>query len=175
MIACQRGGGNFHTPGLAVLAKLAVVKLGSGRWVAQGLLLAWAAGTHAGVTIDGSISPAAILAGPGYQINAAHGVQSGNNLFHSFGQFGIASGQSATFNGPAGLANIIGRVTGLGPVPGLVASGINGPIISTVSGANLFLINPAGFIFGANASLSVSGSFYASSASYLKFADKTSW
>jgi filamentous hemagglutinin family protein len=134
-------------------------------WLAHALVLAWASGAHAGVTIDGTISPAATLVGPAYQINEAHGQRVVGNLFHSFGQFSIATGESATFNGSTGIANIIGRVTG-----GALAS-IDGQIASSIANANLYLVNPAGFLFGPNASLNVSGSFYASSANYVKLSD----
>ena len=60
----------------------------------------------------------------------------------------------------------MGRVTGGNP------SRIFGTIRTTDFGtANLFLINPSGWIFGASASLDVRGSFYASTADYLKFSD----
>src|SRR5450755_991639 len=86
------------------------------------------------ITVDGTLSPARSLAGPHYSITADLGHQLGANLFHSFGQFNLSTGESATFSGPNSVANIIARVTG-----GSVSS-INGTIASTIPGANLFLI-----------------------------------
>src|SRR4029453_16274879 len=64
--------------------------------------------------------------------------------------------------------NILGRITG-GEV-----SNINGTIDSSqYTGANLFLINPAGFIFGPSATLNVGGSFHVSSADFIRFVDNT--
>ncbi len=79
--------------------------------------------------------------------------------------FNIADTESANFSGPAGINNIISRVTGGS------ASNIDGAINSSIAGANLFMINPGGIIFGPNASLNVSGSFHASTAGYLVLAD----
>ncbi|MBV8736320.1 MAG: filamentous hemagglutinin N-terminal domain-containing protein, partial [Alphaproteobacteria bacterium] len=117
------------------------------------------------ITIDGRFSPAQTLAGPNYAITANLGKQAGGNLFHSFGSFGLATGESATFSGPATVSNVIGRVTGGSP------SAIDGKIQSTIAGANLFLINPSGIVFGPNAAVNVSGSFHASTADYLKMSD----
>jgi filamentous hemagglutinin family protein len=119
------------------------------------------------ITTDGTLGPAGALAGPHYAIPANLGRQSGANLFHSFGLFNLATGESATFSGPNSVANVISRVTGG------QASSIDGTLRSTLPGANLFLINPRGILFGPNASLDLTGSFYASSADYLKFADGT--
>jgi large exoprotein involved in heme utilization and adhesion len=47
-------------------------------------------------------------------------------------------------------------------------SNIDGMLRSTIPGANLFLINPAGFVFGENAALDVQGSFHVSSASNIE-------
>ncbi|MBI3988957.1 MAG: filamentous hemagglutinin N-terminal domain-containing protein, partial [candidate division NC10 bacterium] len=63
------------------------------------------------------------------------------------------------------IANILSRVTGGEP------SAIDGLLRSTIPGANLFLLNPAGVLFGPNASLDVSGSFHVSTADYLRLAD----
>ena len=118
---------------------------------------------RAGVATDGSVgtAPATTLSGPNFDIAASLGEQHNSNLFHSFSVFDIASGETATFSGPATVNNIISRVTSGN------ASNIDGTVSSTIFGANLFLINPGGIIFGPNASLNVSGSFHASSAGYL--------
>ncbi|MEH1945129.1 MAG: filamentous hemagglutinin N-terminal domain-containing protein [Nostoc sp.] len=94
------------------------------------------------------------------------GVIRGINLFHSFQEFNIGEGRSAYFANPTGIENIISRVTGGNPSQLLGTLGVLGK-------ANLFLINPNGIIFGANAKLDVSGSFVASTASSLVFADGT--
>jgi filamentous hemagglutinin family protein len=93
------------------------------------------------------------------------GKTAGSNLFHSFGIFNIGSGESAHFSGPGSIVHIIGRVTGGS------ASTIDGQLKSSIPGASLFLINPNGLIFGANASLDVSGSFFASTASQILLGD----
>lgn len=119
----------------------------------------------AAVTLDGTLGAAPPLAGPDYVIPAEVGQIRGANLFHSFGEFGLAGRESATFTGPRDVQNIIGRVTGG------EASRIDGSINSAIFGANLYLINPSGVTFGPNARLDVSGSFYASTADYLRLAD----
>ena len=120
---------------------------------------------HAGITMDGTLGQGGALAGPNYQIPADLGQQVGGNLFHSFGQFSIDTGESATFSGPHSVNNIIGRVTGG------EASFIDGTIRSTIPGANLYLLNPAGLLFGENATLDVSGSVHVSTADYLRLGD----
>ncbi|ODS24428.1 hypothetical protein AB835_03780 [Candidatus Endobugula sertula] len=120
---------------------------------------------QAQVVMDGSLGPSGSLVGPDFRVTADLGQQRGANLFHSFSQFNIGTGESATFSGSAAIANIISRVTG-GDV-----STIDGLLRSDISGANLFLLNPAGVLFGSNASLDVSGSLHISSADYLRFAN----
>lgn len=98
------------------------------------------------------------------------------NLFHSFGEFSIgqnaiaefqnfnADGTAPLVSNPASVSNVIGRVTGGNP------SSIFGTI-DTSSGfpsANLFLINPAGIVFGPGAVLDVGGSVNFSTADYLR-------
>src|ERR1043166_9168663 len=72
----------------------------------------------------------------------------GTNLFHSFGDFNVPNNNIANFLNDSGLAtsNILGRVTG-GNIPNIF-----GIIHSTGFGyAQLFLMNPAGFLFGPTA------------------------
>jgi filamentous hemagglutinin family protein len=138
-----------------------------GRLVARllaGLLAAVPVASGADVVRDGTVGPGAGVqpAGPAFLIDETLGETRGSNLFHSFLSFDLDSGQSATFSGPAGLANIIGRVTGGGP------SAINGAILSAVPGADLYLFNPAGWAFGPGSFVSVDGSFHVSSADFLR-------
>ncbi len=93
------------------------------------------------------------------------GTRVGNNLFHSFSQFSIEAGKSATFTGPDSIANVLSRVTGSN------VSNIDGTLASTIDNANLFLLNPAGVMFGPNATLDVKGAFYSSTADFIKLGE----
>jgi len=117
------------------------------------------------VVTDGTTGPGGALDGPDYQIDSDLGTEAGNNLFHSFDEFSIGTGESATFNGPGNIQNIIGRVTG-----GNISS-IDGRLASTIPGADLWLFNPAGVVLGANASLDLTGSFHVSTADEVRQAD----
>ena len=97
----------------------------------------------------------------------------------ALGQFNVGAGDIATFqngvsfnlNGTAlqaGLptSNILARVTG-----GNLSS-IYGTIQTSGFGtANLFLMNPAGFLFGPNATVNVGGLMTFATADYLKLTD----
>ncbi|BAY60618.1 hypothetical protein NIES22_06770 [Calothrix brevissima NIES-22] len=90
------------------------------------------------------------------------------NLFHSFREFNVSEGRTAVFLSPNGnIQNILVRVTGNN------RSEIFGKLGILDSNANLFLFNPNGIFFGANAQLNIAGSFVASTASGIKFADDT--
>lgn len=112
---------------------------------------------------DGTVGAAQTLIGPDYSITETLGTRSGNNLFHSFQTFNINTGESATFSGNASIETIISRVTGGG------VSNIDGLLRSTINGADLYFLNPAGFLFGPNATIDLTGSFHVSSADYLLF------
>jgi filamentous hemagglutinin family protein len=101
----------------------------------------------------------------GNQINITGGQLSRDNanLFHSFTQFGLNADQIANFLSTPGIQNILGRIAGGNP------SVINGLLQVTGSNANLFLMNPAGIIFGPNASLNVPGAFTATTANGIGF------
>jgi len=92
------------------------------------------------------------------------GRTSDRNLFHSFTQFGLSQGQTADFKVTnSKIENILTRINGGDP------SIINGLIKVSGSGTpNLFLMNPSGIIFGSSASLSVPGSFTATSYSKVR-------
>jgi filamentous hemagglutinin family protein len=87
------------------------------------------------------------------------GTQAGANLFHSFQQFSLNQGQIANFLSQPNIQNILSRVVGGDP------SVINGLIQVTGGNSNLYIMNPAGIIFGANASLNVPAAFTATTAS----------
>jgi filamentous hemagglutinin family protein len=89
--------------------------------------------------------------------------QDGANLFHSFQQFSLDSGQIANFLSNPEISNILGRVVGGNP------SIINGLIQVTGGNSNLFLMNPAGIVFGKDASLNVPASFTATTATGIGF------
>ena len=117
------------------------------------------------ITADGTLGTTVRAAGGEFQIDG--GAIRGANQFHSFGQFTVGSGDSAIFSGPSGIQNILSRVTGGSE------SIIDGTLSSTVNGANLFLMNPSGVMFGPGARLDLSGSFHATTADYIDFADGT--
>src|SRR2546426_62079 len=52
--------------------------------------------------------------------------------------------------------------------PGGNVSQIDGLLKSEIAGANLYLLNPSGVMFGPNARLDVRGSFHVSTADYLR-------
>jgi filamentous hemagglutinin family protein len=92
----------------------------------------------------------------------------GGNVFHSFGEFNVPTNNIANFLNDSALptSNILGRVTG-----GNVSS-ILGMIQTTGFGAaNVFMMNPAGFLFGPNATINVGGMMAFTTADYLKLAD----
>ncbi|BAZ10154.1 hypothetical protein NIES4071_19680 [Calothrix sp. NIES-4071] len=102
----------------------------------------------------------------GNTINITGGTQAGANLFHSFEKFGVEQGQVANFLSNPSIQNIFGRVTGGD------ASVINGLIQVTGGNSNLYLINPAGIVFGQGASLNVPAAFTATTANGIGLGDK---
>ncbi|MBE9191077.1 filamentous hemagglutinin N-terminal domain-containing protein [Gloeocapsopsis crepidinum LEGE 06123] len=93
------------------------------------------------------------------------GATRGINLFHSFQEFNVNAGRQAYFSNPAGIENILSRVTGKNP------SSILG-LLGVLGNANLFLINPNGIIFGSEAILDVQGSFVTTTANAVQFGNQ---
>jgi len=114
-------------------------------------------------TLAGSLGTTIIQVGNVYNING--GQIRGPNVFHSFDIFNLGTRDTASFNGPSGIANILARVTGG------QASQIDGTLRSTIPAANLYFLNPSGVVFGPNASMNVSGSLIVSTADYWRFAN----
>ncbi|MEN9518045.1 MAG: hypothetical protein RLZZ381_633 [Cyanobacteriota bacterium] len=94
------------------------------------------------------------------------GQRAGNNLFYSFEDFSILEGKEAVFENATDIENIFTRITGES------VSNIDG-ILKTQGGANFFLINPKGIIFGKNASLDIGGSVITTTANSIQFEDGT--
>ena len=116
--------------------------------------------TH--ITSDGTLGTEVNQSGDLYTIAGGTRPAGGQNLFHSFGQFNVGTGDTANFSSDPGVNNIIGRVTG----------GAESMIDGTLqSDATLFLLNPQGIMFGQNATLNINGSFHVSTADVLRLAD----
>ncbi|MEH2036630.1 S-layer family protein [Nostoc sp.] len=135
--------------------------------IMRSAILPWSGYANAQVTSDGTTNT--IVNPNGNNFTILNGIDQGNNLFHSFSNFSVPTGGSANFNliNTPNITTIFSRVTG-GNV-----SNIDG-LIQTLNGNNpvsLFLMNPAGIVFGANARLDIGGSFVGTTANSIKFSD----
>jgi filamentous hemagglutinin family protein len=115
-------------------------------------------------------APITVPGGTQYTITGGTRPGAGPNLFHSFGQFGVPTATIANFLNETALptANILGRVTGGSP------SNLFGTIQTSGFGsANLFLMNPAGILFGPTATVNIGGMATFTTADSLRLADGT--
>ena len=127
------------------------------------LSIGWSSSVQAQVTAaaDGT---GTVVTQNGNKFDVTQGTAAGTNVFHSFGQFSTPGGQAVNFTVPGNVTNVLSRVTGGNP------SVING-LLSVTGGnqPNLYLMNPAGILFGSGASLNIPGSFLATTASGMRF------
>lgn len=117
---------------------------------------------------DGTGSVVTAQTGNEVVYNITGGTLSGDedNLFHSFTRFDLPrEDQTANFVANETLDNILARVSSED------ASNIQGTIQVSGGSPNLFLINPAGIIFGSDAQLNVPASFTATTGNGVRFGD----
>jgi len=112
--------------------------------------------------VPGSFETQMDAAGDRLDITGGQTSADGANLFHDFARFDLTAEQIANFITNAEIDNIFGRIGG-----GI--SAIDGLIQVTGSSADLFLMNPAGIVFGENARLNVAGDFTATTATGIGF------
>ena len=117
------------------------------------------------VVTDGTLGVAQAVIGPDYSITEALGASSGNNLFHSFSALNVNTGENATFSGKASIANVIARSTGGG------VTNIDGLVRNAIDGADLHLMNTAGFVFGPNATADLTGDLVITTADFIEHDD----
>lgn len=101
--------------------------------------------------------------GQTYDITGGSISGDGANLFHSFQDFNLTTVETANFAIDPTIQNILGRIGGG------QASIINGVLQITGGSANLYLINPAGVFFGANAVLNLPASLTVTTADGVGF------
>ncbi|MEM9772352.1 MAG: filamentous hemagglutinin N-terminal domain-containing protein, partial [Cyanobacteria bacterium P01_D01_bin.73] len=165
---CSRGTGIFGIYNGLLLA----IALGLIPGLVPGVLefeaIAQLPPTEAPVIPDGTLpNPSTVsteMQGGNALMQIGGGTATGQNLFHSFERFSVPTDQTVRFVPSGDIARIIARVTGGD------GSFIDGTLASS-GGAALFLINPNGISFGPNAQLQLGGSFIASTAESMVFAD----
>jgi len=172
-----------HAKGVRLILSLAlacslILLFGSPTLAIQAALPITPAGLNTQVTL--SATPPAGKT----QFDISGGTRPGGgvNLYHSFGNFNVPTNNIANFlnSGSVDLAgnplatglptsNILARVNGGNP------SSIFGMIQTNGSGgfpnANLFLMNPNGFLFGQNATINVGGMASFTTADYVRLTD----
>ena len=124
------------------------------------------------ITPDNTLGNESSVVTPNVTVNGAladlieGGAIRESNLFHSFSDFNVGEFGRVYFENPAGVANILSRVTGAN------VSNILGTL-GVLGNANLFVINPNGIVFGPNSRLDLGGSFFGSTADSVLFEDGT--
>ncbi len=121
--------------------------------------------SYAEVVTDGSLGNVGIqtLTAPNYLIGENLGQRQGANLFHSFTHFNVLQGETATFQASAHVNNILARVTGN------EVSTINGTLSTNQSNANLWLVNPNGWLLGSHSRFDINGALHITTANAVGF------
>ncbi|ESA34048.1 filamentous hemagglutinin family outer membrane protein [Leptolyngbya sp. Heron Island J] len=115
---------------------------------------------------DDGTGTAVISNGNQFDITGGSLSGDGTNLFHSFTNFGLSAEQVANFMADPALYNILSRVVGGN------ASMIDGTVQVSGGNANLYLMNPAGIIFGETAQINVPADFVATTADSIGFGEE---
>ena len=117
------------------------------------------------VSPDGTLNTTVNRSGNTFTIT--NGTAAGTHLFHSFREFSIPSNGAAIFD----LVNTPNATTIFSRVTGGISSNIDGVIrsMNATNPVSLFLMNPAGIVFGPNSSLDITGSFLGTTASSISF------
>ncbi|MEM9946737.1 MAG: filamentous hemagglutinin N-terminal domain-containing protein, partial [Cyanobacteria bacterium P01_D01_bin.36] len=110
-------------------------------------------------------SPQTIITQQDHHTQIEGGVEANNNLFHRFDSFNVETGHSANFVTPSSTQAVIGQVSGGN------TSYIDGTLQVSGGDADLYLINPAGILFGPNSQLSLNGGFTATTADQIEFGE----
>ncbi|MEB3308743.1 MAG: S-layer family protein [Snowella sp.] len=128
-------------------------------------VILYASSIRAQISSDGTLThPSSVNSPDNLNFTITNGTPVGGNLFHSFRTFSIPTNGSAAFVFSPEISNVISRVTGN------QRSFIDGSL-ATSGPANVFFLNPNGILFGPNASLNIAGSFLATTAQGIRFAD----
>ena len=154
---------NYHSSNvkinrLSILTKLLIIVIGFSSFLPEK--------AKAQISSDGTLPTKIEKSSNVFEIT--DGAKAGNNLFHSFQEFSLPTGFEAFFNNAANIENIFSRITGdsVSIIDGLIRANGN---------TNLFFLNPNGIVFGENARLDLGGSFIATTADRIEFADGTSF
>src|SRR5215831_1313943 len=185
---CQEGGVALRTPAAEQARVISPILLGCslvlGFPYPTSLVQATAPITSSGLNTQVS-APLPLVSGQTqYNITGGTRPGGGTNLYHSFGNFNVPTNNIANFlnSGSVDLngtvlspnlptANILGRIDGGNPssIFGMIQT--NGP--GGFPNANLFLMNPNGFLFGPNATINVGGMATFTTADYIRHTDNT--
>ncbi|MGI0492546.1 CHAT domain-containing protein [Alkalinema pantanalense CENA528] len=136
--------------------------------VVGSFLLGWAGIPAVAQVIPDGLGTQVKTTGNQIDIQGGSRSRNGSNLFHSFDRFNLNASQTANFQVDAATRNVFARVRGG------EASIIDGLLKLSGGSANLYLMNPAGILFGSNARLNLPAMFSATTATGIGF-DQGRW